>query len=77
VALSPRVKRTSPEGVLRLVALVGHGGHQGRDRCGFWARGLVSPMVVPDIVKIKEKEIGLELQEQRRITFTSFQSRYR
>jgi hypothetical protein len=29
--------------VLRLVALVGHGGHQGHDRvvCAFWARGLV------------------------------------
>jgi hypothetical protein len=32
-----------PSGEVRLVALVGHGGHQGRDRvvCGFWAHGLV------------------------------------
>jgi hypothetical protein len=42
-ALDPRARRTSPERVLRLVTLVGHGGHQGRDRivCAFWARGLV------------------------------------
>jgi hypothetical protein len=42
-ALSPRARGTSPEGVHTLVAVVGHGGHQGRDRvvCAFWARGLV------------------------------------
>jgi hypothetical protein len=42
-AFCPRARRTSPEGAFSLVALVGRGGHQGRDRgvCVFWLRGLV------------------------------------
>jgi hypothetical protein len=42
-ALSPRARRTSPEGSFSLVALVGRGGHQGRDWgvCVFWLRELV------------------------------------
>jgi hypothetical protein len=41
--LSPQARRASPDGALSLVALVGHGGPQGRDRavCVFWVRGLV------------------------------------
>jgi hypothetical protein len=42
-ALGPRARRTSPEGSFGLVALVGRGGHLGRDWgvCVFWLRGLV------------------------------------
>jgi hypothetical protein len=42
-ALSPRVRRTLPEGAFSFAALAGRGGHQGRNRvvCAFWLRGLV------------------------------------
>jgi hypothetical protein len=42
-AFIPRARWTSPEGALSLAALVGRGGHQGRDRvaCAWWDRELV------------------------------------